>query len=112
MSPLRKMALFGTAIIVPLALAVVIWLGFAVSEAFHNAHFMRGFAQIVNAKSPMTVAQVENLMGKPASIEESQSADQTVSGMVYHYPGHGADFEVIFVNGVVFHTEMPLTKSP
>ena len=111
MIPLRKIALYATAIIAPLALAMAIWLGFAVSEAYHDARFIQGFEQIVHAKSSLTVAQVENLMGKPASIEESQSNDQTISGMVYHYPGHGADFRIVFVNGVVFHAEMPLTKS-
>ena len=112
MNPWRKIALFGTAIIAPLALAVAIWLGFAINEVFANLRFMHGFESITYAKTPLTVAQVEDLMGKPASIEESQSTDQTVSGMVYHYPGHGADFKIVFVNGVVFHSEMPETKSP
>jgi hypothetical protein len=112
MTPMRKIALIGTAVIVPLVTGGAIWLGFAVSEAFQNARFLQGFETITHAKTPLTVAQVEDLMGKPASIEESQSEDQTVSGIVYHYPGHGTDFKIVFINGVVFHSEMPLPKKP
>ncbi len=111
MSPMRKIALFSAAVLAPLTLAVAIWAGLTISEAFYNVRFIRGFEAITDSKTPMTAAQVEDLMGKPASIDESQSEDQTVSGMVYHYPGHGADFKVIFVNGIVFHSEMPLPKS-
>jgi hypothetical protein len=109
---LRKLIRYGAAVVVPVLLALGIWLGFAVSEAYRNVHFLKGFEQIIYRKSPLTVAQVEALMGPPASIEQSETADQTVTGMVYHYPSHGADLKVVFVNGVVFHAEMPATLSP
>jgi hypothetical protein len=108
---MRKMAVWGTAVLVPLVLALAIWGGYVATEAYQAAHFLRGFEAITQAKAPLTVAQVEALMGKPASIEASQTEDQTISGVVYHYPAHGADFKVVFVNGTVFHAECPLPKN-
>ena len=49
-------------------------------------------------------------MGRPASIEQSQSADQTISGSVYHYPSGSGDMKVTFINGTVFKAELDLTE--
>ncbi len=112
MSSMRKTALIGAVIVAPLLVALATWFGFATFEACKDARFINGFEAIINRKAPMTVAEVEAVMGKPASIEQSQTEDQTISGMVYHYPGHGADLKIVFINGVLFHEEMPApTKS-
>jgi hypothetical protein len=117
MSPMKKIAIFSALMMMPLVIAVVIWLGLAVLTAFNAAKFLTDFQKINETKPPLTIAQVEQLMGPPASIEQSGSADQTVTGEVYHYPTHPPggevqDFRVIFVNGVVFHTAIsPYIKS-
>lgn len=70
------------------------------------------FSKVQDNKPPLTQAQVEELLGRPASIDQSQSADQTITGEVYHYPYHNRDMKVVFVNGVVFSTQfVPGAKS-
>ena len=114
MSAMKKVMIFSALIMAPIVLALAIWLGSAVLTAFSNAKFMSSFEKIHETKPPLSIAQVEQLMGRPANIEQSESADQTVTGAVYHYPHpeHGQDFKVIFVNGVVFGTQfVPIAKS-
>jgi hypothetical protein len=111
MSPLKKIMIFSALITAPIVIALAVWLVPAVLMAEKSAKFMSAFEKINKTKPALTVAQVEQLMGRPTSIEQSETADQTVSGEVYHYPTYppGGDFKVIFVNGVVFHTAIPAT---
>jgi hypothetical protein len=68
--------------------------------------------KINQVKPGMTSAQVEAILGRPASIEQSETSDQTLTGEVDHYPGSGTEGRVVFVNGVVFKAEfIPTTKS-
>jgi cytoskeletal protein RodZ len=114
MNPMKKVMIFSAFIMAPVVIALAIWLVQAVLMAEQTAKFMSAFDKIHETKPPLSIAQVEQLMGRPASIEQSESADQTVTGAVYHYPypAHGQDFKVIFVHGVVFGTQfVPLAKS-
>ena len=117
MNPMKKVMIFSALIMAPIILALVIWLVPAVLTALKAAKFLSDFEKINETKPPLTVAQVEQLMGAPVRIDQSASADQAISGEVYHYPtyppgGAAQDFQVIFVNGVVFHTALPAsTKS-
>jgi hypothetical protein len=65
--------------------------------------------KLTRIKVGMTADQVEAIMGRPASIEQSETSDQTISGEVDHYPARypalGIDCRVIFVNHTVFKTE-------
>jgi len=72
--------------------------------------------KLTRIKPGMSADQVEAILGRPASIEQSQTGDQTLSGEVDHYPSRfpaeGGDCRVIFVNHTVFKTEfVPGTKS-
>ena len=114
MNPMKKVMIFSALIMTPIIVALAIWLVPAVLTAFSTAKFLSAFETIHKTKPPLSIAQVEQLMGRPARIEQSESADQTVTGVVYHYPHpeHGQDFKVIFVNGVVFGTQfVPIAKS-
>ena len=63
-------------------------------------------------KPGMSPDQVQTILGRPASIEQSASPDQTITGEVDHFPGRGGEGRVIFVNSVVFKSEfVPETKS-
>ena len=63
-------------------------------------------------KPGMTSGQVEALLGRPASIEQSETADQTLSGEVDHYPAPNGEGRVIFVNHAVFKAEfLPEAKT-
>jgi hypothetical protein len=108
MNPMQKVALFGAAAMTLPLIAV----GIFIVQSILHAERTASFASIENTKPPLQQADVEKLLGQPATIEETASADQTVTGSVYHYPSNGSDMKVIFVNGVVFKTELvPLTKS-
>jgi hypothetical protein len=114
MNPMKKVMIFSALIMAPIVIALAIWLVSTVLIAEKSAKFLSAFEKINETKPPLSIAQVEQLMGQPASIEQSESADQTVTGEVYHYPAYppGADFKVVFVNGVVFRTAIPAaTKS-
>jgi len=117
MNPMKKVMIFSALIMAPIVIALAIWFGAAVLIAFKAAKFLSDFQKINETKPPLSIAQVEQLMGQPVSIEQSETADQTVTGEVYHYPtqppgGKVQDFRVIFVNGVVFHTAIsPYIKS-
>ncbi len=114
MTPMRKVMLFGALIMAPLVIALIIWLVITFVTAQKAASFLSAYEKIHEAKPPLSVVQVEQLMGQPLRIEQSESADQTVSGQVYHYATYpsGGDFQVIFVNGVVFHTALPIESYP
>ena len=114
MSPMKKVMVFSGLIMAQIVLAVAVWYGIAVLVAFNAAKFMTEFQKINETKPPLTIVQVAQLMGQPLRIEQSESTDKTVTGAVYHYPTYpaGGDFQVIFVNGVVFHTAIPRYDSP
>ncbi|HEX4139252.1 MAG TPA: outer membrane protein assembly factor BamE [Candidatus Methylacidiphilales bacterium] len=63
-------------------------------------------------KPGMTPDQVQALLGRPASIEQSETDDKTISGEVDHYPASGGEGRVVIVNHTVFHAEfVPGAKS-
>ena len=60
----------------------------------------------------MSTAQVEAVLGRPSSIEQSETPDQTMTGEVDHFQGPGGEGRVVYVNHVVFKAEfVPTTKS-
>lgn len=61
--------------------------------------------KIAQIKPAMNAAQVEALLGRPATIEQSETADQTLSGEVDHYPAPNGEGRVIFVNHAIFKAE-------
>ena len=56
-------------------------------------------------KPGMTPDQVQAILGRPASIEQSATEDQTIGGEVDHYPASNGDGRVVIVNHTVFHAE-------
>ncbi len=56
-------------------------------------------------KPGMKANQVENILGRPARIDATQTDDQTVTGQVYHYSTPSGECRVVLVNGVVFKAE-------
>jgi hypothetical protein len=63
-------------------------------------------------KPGMTSAQVRALLGQPASIEQSATSDQTLTGEVDHYPASHGEGRVLFINNAVFKAEfVPGSKS-
>ena len=68
--------------------------------------------QMAQIKPGMKAEQVQAILGQPASIEQSESADQTISGEVDHYPGSNGEGRVVIVNHAVFQAEfIPGAKS-
>ena len=68
--------------------------------------------KMAQVKPGMSSDQVELLLGRPATIDQSQSADQTISGEVDHYPAPNGEGRVTYVNHVVFKAEfVPGAKS-
>jgi len=57
-------------------------------------------------KPGMKTSEVEALLGRPARIDQTETADQTVTGEVYHYSTPSGEGRVIFINGVVFKSEV------
>ncbi len=109
MNPMKKVMIFSSLIVAPILIAVAVWLIHVGLIARDATTFMADFEKINETKPPLSTAQVEQLLGPPVRIDQSESADQAVTGEVYHYPTYppGGDFQVIFVNGVVFHTALP-----
>jgi hypothetical protein len=63
-------------------------------------------------KPAMTQDQVEAILGRPAHIDQSETADQTLSGEVDYYPAPNGEGRVIFVNHTVFKAKfIPGAKS-
>lgn len=112
MNPQQKLALYSALMMAPLIVAGIVWFGMSWVTAERSAKFLTEFQTIHETKPPLSVSQVEQLIGQPLRIEQSESTDQTVKGMVYHYPTYpaGGDFQVIFVNGAVFNTAIPATS--
>ena len=106
----KRMALIGASCMVVLAISLGAWFGSVFWQARHAVQFLSSFEKIHETKPPLTVSQVEQLMGPPIRIEHSESTDVTAD--VYHYPTYpvGGDFRVIFVNGVVFNTAVDAPK--
>ena len=68
--------------------------------------------KMAQVKPGMTSTQVEALLGSPVSIEQSETADQALSGEVDHYAAANGEGRVIVVNHVVFKSEfVPGAKS-
>jgi hypothetical protein len=68
--------------------------------------------KMAQIKPAMNAAQVEALLGRPFHIDQSETADQTLSGEVDHYPAPNGEGRVIFVNHAVFKAEfVPGAKS-
>jgi hypothetical protein len=61
--------------------------------------------KMAQIKPAMSQDQVEAILGRPARIDQSETADQTISGEVDHYPGSDGEGRVIFVNHAVFKAE-------
>lgn len=108
MIPMKKIAISSALITASIIIVLAIWLVPAVLMAVKVQKFMSSFEKINEAKPPLSIAQVEQLMGQPLRIEHTESTG--VTGEVYHYPTYppGGDFQVIFVNGVVLHTALPV----
>jgi hypothetical protein len=86
-----------------IALAVVVCI--PIFHTWSNAATRAKFLRIRDGNPAMTIDQVEVLLGRPASIEQSETADQTISGEAYQYPIADGEMKIVFVNGVVFHAE-------
>lgn len=68
--------------------------------------------KMAQVKPAMKPADVEAILGRPARIEQSETADQTLNGEVDHYPASNGEGRVIFVNHTVFKSEfVPGAKS-
>jgi hypothetical protein len=61
--------------------------------------------KMAEIKPGMTPEQVGAMIGKPATIEQSETSDQTISGEVDHYPAPNGEGRVVLVNHVVFKSE-------
>ena len=59
--------------------------------------------KISQVKPGMTPDQVQALLGRPASIDQSQTDDGTISGEVDHYAAPDGEGRVVIVNHTVFH---------
>ena len=103
MSMKMKVAIVAAIIVAP----IVIWFLTVAVAAEKSAKFMSDFEKIHDRKSPLTTAQVEQIMGQPLRIEHAETTG--ITGDVYHFPTYppGGDFQVIFVNGTVFNTAIP-----
>ncbi len=62
------------------------------------------FYKIAQTKPPLSVSDVEKLVGQPSHIEHADSTGLTAEA--YYYPNGDRDLKVVFVNGVVFHTDL------
>ena len=61
-------------------------------------------------KPGMKTEQVETILGRPASMEQSETTG--ISGEVYHYPCSTGEGRVVFLNNAVFKAEfVPGAKS-
>jgi hypothetical protein len=68
--------------------------------------------KMAQIKPAMKADQVEAILGRPAIIEQSETADQSLSGEVDHYPAPNGEGRVVFVNHAVFKAEfVPGAKS-
>ncbi len=69
-------------------------------------------AKMARIQPGMKADQVETILGRPAHIDQSETADQTLNGEVDHYPAPNGEGRVVFVNHAVFKAEfVPAGKS-
>jgi hypothetical protein len=61
--------------------------------------------KMAEIKPGMKPEQVEAILGRPATIDQSETSDQTMSGEVDHYPAPNGEGRVVIVNHVVFKSE-------
>jgi len=61
--------------------------------------------KIAQVKPGMTPDQAQALLGRPASIEQAESEDTTISGEVDHYPAANGEGRVVIINHTVFQAE-------
>jgi hypothetical protein len=61
--------------------------------------------KMAQIKPAMSTAQVEAILGRPSHIDQSETADQTISGEVDHYAAPNGEGRVVFVNHAVFKAE-------
>jgi hypothetical protein len=61
--------------------------------------------EMAQIKPGMKAEQVQALLGQPASIQQSESTDQTISGEVDHYPGSKGEGRVVIVDHTVFQAQ-------
>jgi hypothetical protein len=108
---MKKVLIYSAGVMGAIIVALVIWLAPSVLKAEHAAKFLTDFEKINETKPSLSIAQVEQIMGQPLRIEHAESTG--VTGDVYHYPTYppGGDFQVIFVNGIVLHTAVPVYTS-
>ncbi len=62
-------------------------------------------AKMAQVRPGMTADQAQAMLGRPASIEASETPDQALNGEVDHYPGSRGEGRVVIVNHVVFQSE-------
>ncbi len=68
--------------------------------------------KMAQIKPGMTPDQAQALLGRPASIDQSETEDQTISGEVDHYPAPSGEGRVVIINHTVFRAEfVPGAKS-
>jgi hypothetical protein len=111
MNPMKKVMIFSGLIMAPIVIVLALWFIHVLAVAGKSSKFLFDFEKIRETKPPLTTAQVEQLMGQPLRIDHAESTG--IVGEVYHYPTYppGGDFQVIFINGVVFQTALP-TSTP
>jgi hypothetical protein len=99
MNPMKKVMVFSALIMAPIVVALAIRFVPAFLMAERSAKFLSAFEKIHDTKPPLSIAQVEQLMGQPTRIEQAETADQAINGAVYHYPTDpiGGDFRVVFI---------------
>jgi hypothetical protein len=61
--------------------------------------------KMAQIKPEMTPDQVQVLLGRPASIDQSQPDDGSISGEVDYYTAPDGEGRVVIVNHTVFHAE-------
>ncbi len=108
MTAMKKRTL-SLLVVVPVLLVAL--LGQTLWKAEEAARFMSHFQALQDGKSKLTTAQVEGLMGQPLHIEHAEATG--ITGDAYHYPTYppGGDLKVVFVNGVLHHTEISTSKN-
>jgi len=104
MSPRKEI---GIVLALGVLLLAGIWIVPMLVKAERAVKFQAAFDKLQKRPS-LSVDQVAQLMGQPLRIEHAETTG--VTGDVYHYASYppGGDFQVIFVNGVVLHTALPV----
>ena len=101
---MQKVAVFSAFATAPIVVAAAlgIWI-------YSSAITPNKMAQV---QPGMKAEQVVVILGSPASVEHSETTDQTLNGEVDHYPASNGEGRVIFINHAVFKSVfVPGTKS-